>query len=139
VGYDLASAAQVIVPARGKALVPTDISIMLPANTYGRIAARSGLALKHHLDVGAGVIDPDYRGPVGVVLFNHSEKDYKIEVGDRVAQLILEMAKVVQVEEVQTLPETERGTSGYGSTGVNTEKKEKEDRSSKEDLSSKMS
>lgn len=61
-GYDLSSAVDVTVPARGKALAPTDLSIALPDGTYGRIAPRSGLAWKNSIDVGAGVIDADYRG-----------------------------------------------------------------------------
>ena len=64
-------------PARGKAIVPTDLAIKLPLGTYGRVAPRSGLAVKNFIDTGAGVIDADYRGPVGVVLFNHSEVDFK--------------------------------------------------------------
>ena len=63
-------------PARGKALVKTDISIAIPPGTYARVAPRSGLAVKHFIDTGAGVVDEDYRGPVGVVLFNHSEQDF---------------------------------------------------------------
>ncbi|KAL8095650.1 deoxyuridine 5'-triphosphate nucleotidohydrolase-like [Apium graveolens] len=63
-GYDLSSAQETVVPARGKALVPTDLSIAIPDGTYARIAPRSGLTWKHSIDVGAGVIDGDYRGPV---------------------------------------------------------------------------
>jgi dUTP pyrophosphatase len=66
-----------VVPAQGKALIPTDISIAVPVGTYGRVAPRSGLAVKHFLDVGAGVVDADYRGPLGVVLFNFSKQDYQ--------------------------------------------------------------
>lgn len=65
------------IPAHGKSIVPTDISIALPMGTYGRVAPRSGLAVKHFLDVGAGVVDSDYRGPLGVVLFNFSDKDFE--------------------------------------------------------------
>lgn len=64
--------------ARYVLLVQTDLVIAIPEGRYGRIAHRSSLALKHHLDVGAGVIDSDYRGSVGVVLFNHSQDEYKI-------------------------------------------------------------
>ena len=71
-------------------LVDTDISIAVPAGTYGRVAPRSGLASKHSIDVGAGVIDADYRGPLKVLLFNFSEVDFKVEEGERVAQLIVE-------------------------------------------------
>lgn len=103
-GYDLSAAKDVIVPAHGKALVPTDLAIKVPDDCYGRVgmfdsnrstlhlalatltfmiffsshstAPRSGLSWKHHLDVGAGVIDSDYRGNVGVVLFNHAATDF---------------------------------------------------------------
>ncbi|KAG4955104.1 hypothetical protein GLYMA_14G207800v4 [Glycine max] len=118
-GYDLSSAVETKVPARGKALVATDISIAIPEGTYARVAPRSGLAWKHSIDVGAGVIDADYRGPVGVILFNHSDTDFEVKVGDRVAQLIIE--KIVTpnvVTEVEDLDETVRGEGGFGSTGV---------------------
>ncbi|KAF5093324.1 hypothetical protein D0Z00_004119 [Geotrichum galactomycetum] len=77
-GYDLYASQATVLPARGRALVPTDISIALPGpHTYGRVAPRSGLAFKHGIDTGAGVIDADYRGPVGVILFNHSDTDFE--------------------------------------------------------------
>ena len=81
-------------------------------------APRSGLAWKHSIDVGAGVIDADYRGPVGVILFNHSDVDFEVKVGDRVAQLIIEKIVTPSVTEVDDLDETVRGEGGFGSTGV---------------------
>nr|XP_060611885.1 deoxyuridine 5'-triphosphate nucleotidohydrolase, mitochondrial [Anolis sagrei ordinatus] len=75
-GYDLYSAYDYEIPASGKAIVKTDIQIALPAGCYGRVAPRSGLAAKHFIDVGAGVIDEDYRGNVGVVLFNFGKESY---------------------------------------------------------------
>eukprot|EP00995_Heteronema_vittatum_P008244 NODE_3423_length_669_cov_323.929032_g2143_i1.p1 GENE.NODE_3423_length_669_cov_323.929032_g2143_i1~~NODE_3423_length_669_cov_323.929032_g2143_i1.p1 ORF type:complete len:175 (+),score=53.51 NODE_3423_length_669_cov_323.929032_g2143_i1:61-525(+) len=118
-GYDLSSAHDIVIPARGKAIVKTDLAICCPDGTYGRVAPRSGLAAKHHLDVGAGVIDADYRGNVGVVLFNHAAEDFPVKTGDRVAQLILERIVTPAVEEVQEdLPDTVRGAGGFGSTGV---------------------
>lgn len=71
------SAHDTVIPAQGKSIVATDISIAIPEGHYGRVAPRSGLASKHHLDTGAGVIDADYRGPVGVLLFNFSKEDYQ--------------------------------------------------------------
>jgi len=130
-GYDLASAKAVVVPARGKAICPTDLSIACPPGTYGRIAPRSGLAWKHHIDIGAGVIDADYRGNVGVVLFNHAETDFKVEVGDRIAQLILERIEIADVEEVQDLQDTQRGAGGFGSTGVSSQPEAKRQKSDK--------
>lgn len=117
-GYDLSSAADSKVPARGKALIPTDLSVAVPEGTYARIAPRSGLAWKHSIDVGAGVIDADYRGPVGVILFNHSDADFEVKVGDRVAQMIIERIVTPQVLEVEDLDATVRGEGGFGSTGV---------------------
>ncbi|KAG6408760.1 hypothetical protein SASPL_131781 [Salvia splendens] len=117
-GYDLSSAAETKVPARGKALVPTDLSVAVPEGTYARIAPRSGLAWKHSIDVGAGVVDADYRGPVGVILFNHSEVDFEVKVGDRIAQLIIEQIVTPEVAEVDDLDATARGSGGFGSTGV---------------------
>ncbi|SAM01456.1 hypothetical protein [Absidia glauca] len=116
-GYDLYSAADIVIPAQGKVIVPTDISIAVPEGCYGRVAPRSGLAVKHFIDTGAGVIDADYRGPVGVVLFNFSKEDYKVSEGDRIAQLVLEKIYTPEVAEVDDLDATDRGAGGYGSTG----------------------
>ena len=116
-GYDLSSSKDCIVPARGNALVPTDLSIAIPSGTYARIAPRSGLAWKYSIDVGAGVVDFDYRSAVGVILFNHSDADFTIKAGDRIAQLILEKIEIAEVQEVETLEETTRGSGGFGSTG----------------------
>lgn len=74
--------------------------------------------MKHSIDTGAGVIDYDYRGPVGVILFNHGDVEFRINRGDRIAQLILERISMAVVEEVNELSDTERGTSGFGSTGI---------------------
>ncbi|KAB5563618.1 dUTPase-like protein [Coniochaeta sp. 2T2.1] len=116
-GYDLYASRPTTVPARGKVLVDTDISMAVPAGTYGRIAPRSGLASKNFIDTGAGVIDADYRGPVKVLLFNHSDTDFPIAEGDRVAQLVLERIYTPDVLEVQELEESVRGAGGFGSTG----------------------
>jgi len=113
----MVSAVDVMVPNHGKALVATDISLAIPSGYYGRVAPRSGLAVKHFIDVGAGVIDEDYRGPVGVVLFNFGEKEFEIKKGDRIAQLILEKIITPEVEEVADLDVTKRGEGGFGSTG----------------------
>ncbi len=85
----------------------------------GRIAPRSGLASKHFIDTGAGVIDADYRGPVKVLLFNHNEADFEVKEGDRVAQLIVERIYTPEVLEVQELEASVRGAGGFGSTGTN--------------------
>ena len=87
--------------------------------TYrARIAPRSGLAVRHGIDVAAGVVDEDYRGPLGVVLVNHGELPFEVQVGDRIAQLILELIDVPVVQEVASLDATNRGSNGFGSTGT---------------------
>ena len=117
-GYDLCASQDCTIPAGGKGLVPTGLSISFPAGLYARIAPRSGLALKKFIDVGAGVVDADYRGEVGVVLFNHGDQDFEVKMGDRIAQLILEKISTPEVEEVSGLDSTVRGSGGFGSTGM---------------------
>ncbi|NXQ92071.1 DUT protein, partial [Nyctibius grandis] len=118
-GYDLYSAYDCVIPPMEKAVVKTDIQIALPSGCYGRVAPRSGLAAKHFIDVGAGVIDEDYRGNVGVVLFNFGKETFEVKKGDRIAQLICERIYYPELEEVQALDDTERGEGGFGSTGKN--------------------
>ncbi|XP_015267272.1 PREDICTED: deoxyuridine 5'-triphosphate nucleotidohydrolase, mitochondrial isoform X2 [Gekko japonicus] len=118
-GYDLYSAYDCEILPLGKAVVKTDIQISLPSGCYGRVAPRSGLAANHFIDVGAGVIDEDYRGNVGVVLFNFGNETFKVKRGDRIAQLICERIYYPELEEVQVLDDTERGSGGFGSTGKN--------------------
>jgi len=121
-GFDLRAAYDYVVTCKGKQLVKTDLQVEIPEGCYGRVAPRSGLALKHFIDVGAGVVDSDYRGNVGVVLFNFGEQDFLIHKGDRVAQLICEKIEYPELEEVkENLSITERGDGGFGSTGVNGE------------------
>ena len=118
VGYDLYSSEDAMVPCQaGRALVGTGITVVLPEGVYGRVAPRSGLAVKHCINVGAGVIDPDYTGEIKVVLFNHGEKDFEIKKGDRIAQLVLERCETPPIEEISIVEDTERGSGGFGSTG----------------------
>jgi dUTP pyrophosphatase len=116
-GYDLFAAESVEIPPGGRALVRTDLAVAVPVGTYGRVAPRSGLALKHGIDLGAGVVDQDYRGTLGVVIFNLGEDCFQVEVGMRIAQLILERIETPPVVEVAELEETQRGCKGFGSTG----------------------
>jgi dUTP pyrophosphatase len=118
-GWDLYAAAPTFIEPGSRGLVKTGISIRVPYGCYGRVAPRSGLALKNGITVGAGVIDYDYNGEVGVLLFNHSDKTFLVQVGERVAQLVLEKIEPdAVVREVSDLPSTERGSGGFGSTGV---------------------
>jgi dUTP pyrophosphatase len=118
-GYDLYAATEVVVKAFGRGLVGTGIALSLPVGVYGRVASRSGLSLKHGLEVGGGVIDRDYTGEVKVIVYNHGDCDYTVRVGDRVAQLVLERCAHFVVTEVDELcVASERADSGFGSTGV---------------------
>jgi len=118
VGYDLYSNVDAVVPCQaGNALVGTGIALRIPPDCYGRVAPRSGLAVKHCIQVGAGVIDPDYTGEIKVVLFNHGPSDFEIKKGDRIAQLVLERCETPLIKEIGLLEETERGSDGFGSTG----------------------
>jgi dUTP pyrophosphatase len=118
VGYDLYSSEDAVVPCQaGRALVGTGITVVLPQGVYGRVAPRSGLAVKHCINVGAGVIDPDYTGEIKVVLFNHGDKDFEVKKGDRIAQLVLERCETPPIEEISIVEDTERGSGGFGSTG----------------------
>lgn len=116
-GYDLYSAHDSSIPAWDKQLISTDIAIALPDGYYGRIAPRSGLAVKHGIHVGGGVIDPDYTGTIKVLLFNLSDQEFTVNRGDRIAQLILEKFITVPVIQVYELDPTIRGLGGFGSTG----------------------
>lgn len=116
VGYDLYAAENKTIDEFGHALIKTDIAIELPHGTYGRVAPRSGLAVKYMIGIGAGVIDPDYRGNVGVVVFNHGKEKFVVKMGDRIAQIILESAIISPVIEIAELATTERGDRGFGSS-----------------------
>ena len=131
-GYDLSSSETTVISAGCRGIVKTDLRIACPEGTYGRIAPRSGLAVKKFIDVGAGVVDADYRGDVGVVLFNFGTEDFKIERGDRIAQLILEKISMVDVKIVEELSETSRGEGGFGSTGIVAKKAKTSDGSAME-------
>ena len=99
----------------GRQLVATGLSMEIPEGCYGRIAPRSGLAWKHGIQTGAGVIDADYRGEVKVLLFNHTDVDVVVDRGARVAQLVLECIRTPEVLEVPApLDATDRGAGGSG-------------------------
>ena len=119
-GHDLYSAVDEIIKPWGKAIISTDLIVALPMGTYGRIAPRSGLATYHSINVGAGVIDPDFRGIIKIILFNHSNVEFQVKRGDRVAQLICE--KIVNPDLLEVSPlslsKTVRGSSGFGSSGL---------------------
>ena len=101
-------------------LIPTGLHIALPKGMEAQIRPRSGLALKHGITVlnSPGTIDADYRGEVMVVLINFSDKDFVINDGERIAQMVIARYEQVEFKTVEELDETERGEGGYGHTGV---------------------
>ena len=126
-GYDLFASEAAVVPASavrdgrveiGHALVGTGIAISLPAGHVGRIGSRSGLSVKHNIEVGAGWIDPDYRGEVKIEMKNFSGQDFIVEAGMRVAQLFILPFASPSLEETDGLPSSARGAGGFGSTGL---------------------
>ena len=101
-------------------LIPSGLAIALPRGYEAQIRPRSGLALKHGLTVlnSPGTVDADYRGEVGVILINHGPEAFTITRGDRIAQMVVTPVTRARWTEVQSLESSERGTGGFGSTGV---------------------
>lgn len=123
-GADLKSAEDVIIPSGESRLVKTGLKVVIPMGYVGLIHPRSGLALKHGITVlnTPGTIDSDYRGEIGVILYNTSDRDFSIVVGDRIAQIVFqkyEMAAFVfGGVDVPKDEDTDRGEGGFGSTGI---------------------
>ncbi|HEV2800074.1 MAG TPA: dUTP diphosphatase [Pyrinomonadaceae bacterium] len=118
-GLDLFSVEEVTLEAQGgRAAVRTGLAVAIPSGFYGRIAPRSGLAVRHGLDVLAGVIDSDYRGEIVCALVNHGRDPLTLESGQRIAQLIVEAINTPDAAWADALDETERGAGGFGSTGT---------------------
>jgi dUTP pyrophosphatase len=119
-GCDLRASEATVVPARGRVLVKTGISIALPEGYVGLVHPRSGLAAKHGVTVlnTPGTIDAGYRGEVMVTLYNSTDEDFEVARLDRIAQLVIQEFSVAQFIQVEKLPESHRGESGFGSTGV---------------------
>lgn len=99
-------------------MVRTGVCVEIPSGYFGKIFPRSSLAVKHSIDVGAGVIDSDYRGEIKVVLFNHGNLNFHIKKGDRIAQLVIIPCLMGNSTEVESMSDTSRGEGGFGSTGV---------------------
>ena len=100
-------------------LIPTGLSIAIPEDLEIQIRPRSGLAAKSSISVlnTPGTIDSDYRGEIKIILFNHGNKDFIVNNNDRIAQMVLTPVIKMDLEEVDQLPETIRGSGGFGSTG----------------------
>ena len=101
-------------------LIPTGLYMALPAGYEAQIRPRSGLALKHGITVlnTPGTIDADFRGEIMVLLVNFSQEDFTVNAGERIAQMVIARHETAEFTVVETLDETERGTGGYGHTGV---------------------
>ena len=109
-----------VVSANDKAIVPTDIAVVIREGTYSQIAPRSGIAAQHHLAVGARDIDADYRGNVRVVLINHGKPEFHLSKGDRIAQFLLKRMSSPTIITIESLPETTRRVQGFGLLELNT-------------------
>ncbi len=119
-GCDLRASEPSIVPARGRVLVKTGVSIALPDGYVGLVHPRSGLAAKHGITVlnTPGTIDAGYRGELMVTLYNSTDVDFPVARLDRIAQLVIQQFAKAEFIEVSSLPESHRGEAGFGSTGV---------------------
>lgn len=119
-GYDLRSAVDISIEIGQRALIPTGVSIALPSGYVALVHPRSGLAAKHGVTVlnAPGTVDAGYRGEIAVTLINHGHETFGVKRGDRIAQLIFQKFESVNFVSVAELPGSQRGSSGFGSTGV---------------------
>ncbi len=116
-GFDLCSFSDYKILSRSSAIISTGVFMAIPNGFYGRVAGRSSLAFNYDVTAFEGTIDEDYRGEIKVKLFNHSDKEFCIKPGERVAQLIIQKYVIPFVSVVKSLPSSERGFGGFGSTG----------------------
>lgn len=119
-GMDLRANEEVTLPPNTRTIVMTGLFIELPIGFEAQVRPRSGLAIKHGITVlnAPGTIDADYRGEIGVILYNSSPNDFVVNPGDRIAQMVIARHERVQWEEVDELDETTRGAGGFGHTGT---------------------
>ena len=119
-GMDLYSIETALIPSGEAKLIRTGLQIELPKGTEAQIRPRSGLALKYSVTVlnSPGTIDEGYRGEIGVIIINHGKETFIVEKSMRIAQMVIQTVPVVQLTEVNELSQSERGTSGFGSSGT---------------------
>ena len=115
-GADLRSPVYALIPARGSFVIDTGVHIQLPHGYVGMLKSKSGLNVKHGI-TSEGVIDEGYTGAIKAKLYNHSKKDYVIERGDKITQLVIIPCEYVKFDLVDYLEDSERGGDGFGSTG----------------------
>ncbi len=118
-GFDLHARSSTTLGPGERALVPTGIAVAIPDGYVGMVAPRSGLAVRHGIGVvnGPGIVDSGYRGEIQVVLINHGQQPVTLERGDRIAQLLVVAHAAAALVEVDSLPDSVRGDSGFGSSG----------------------
>jgi dUTP pyrophosphatase len=116
-GFDLYSTLDTVISPKQRKTVRTGIAIQMPDHLAGLIWPRSGLSVKHGIDVLAGVVDSGYRGEIMVCLYNTSDEIVSINTGDRIAQIIFQEVPRVTMEVHETLGSSQRGDNGFGSTG----------------------
>lgn len=115
-GADLFSREDLVIPPREQCLVRTGVRTIIKKNYFGHVLGRSGLALHYGISVLGGVIDRDYRGEIGVILMNNSERAFEVNRGDRIAQIVC--VATGNIKAVCTEPDSKRNSRGYGSTGI---------------------
>lgn len=119
-GADLYSTVTTNIAPGDRKLIPTGCRVAIPNGHFGAVVSRSGLALKQGIIVlnAPGIIDSDYRGEIGIILYNSSNVEVVVEAGERIAQLILCPYVKMEFQQVVELSETQRGSGGFGSTGA---------------------
>lgn len=108
----------IIVPPNGKAVIPTGLMVEIPIGYYFEVCGRSGLLFKYGVKGYDGVIDSDFRGEIKAYLHNISDEPFTVKNGERISQMILKKYETIEWEQVTELSDTERGTGGFGSTGL---------------------
>lgn len=117
-GLDICSNENITIKGKDSSLISTGLFLEIPENHVGLIWSRSGLSIKNKIEVGAGCIDSTYRGEIKIHLYNFSDQDFEIKIGDRIAQLLTIPINVERYKESNILSSTERGDNGFGSTGI---------------------
>jgi dUTP diphosphatase len=116
-GLDIYSIEDIVIEPKQRRLARTGLAVAIPDGYYGRLAPRSGLAVKNGLDVLAGVIDADYRGEIGCLLYNTGDETINLPAQSKICQLILEKIITPTAVWADDISNTERGSGGFGSTG----------------------
>lgn len=118
-GYDIATNEDRVIYGKTSAQFSTGLHMAIPPGYVGKVVSRSGLSFKYGIEVGAGVIDSGYRGEIKIHLHNNGNSKVEFKKGDRIAQIIIQKHESPEFVLVESLDETERGTNGFGHTGIN--------------------